>query len=127
MIVGYARVSSADQNLEVQLEQLKGAGCNKIFSEKMSGKSAENRVEFQKAIAFAREGDVFIVTRLDRAARSMSDLVRLIPALQQKGVQFKCSLPLHSFNIGSSFFVEEANATPVELLVRAHHSCGQFG
>lgn len=92
MLVGYARVSSVDQKLEVQLDQLKEAGCDKIFCEKISGKSADNRVEFQKALAFAREGDVFVVTRLDRASRSMSDLVKLILELQKKGVQFKCLL-----------------------------------
>lgn len=90
MLIGYCRVSSEDQKLEVQLEQLQAAGCDKIFAEKMSGKEAANRLEFQKAVAFAREGDVFVVTRLDRASRSMSDLVNFILTLQKKGVGFKC-------------------------------------
>ena len=85
MIVGYARVSSAGQSLEVQEEQLRAAGCNKLFSEKQSGTSTRGRGALAAAIDFAREGDTFMVTRLDRLARSVVDLHQLIEQLAKKG------------------------------------------
>lgn len=88
MIIGYARVSSTGQNLETQLEKLKAAGCEKILHEKESGKSAENRAELQKAIEFVREGDVLVITKLDRLARSMNDLTTITDQLNKKGVGF---------------------------------------
>lgn len=88
MLVGYARVSSAGQSLEVQLEQLQGAGCEKVFSEKRSGRN--NRPELQSAVEFVREGDVFVVTRLDRLARSVIDLHKVVGDLNEKGVGFRC-------------------------------------
>jgi DNA invertase Pin-like site-specific DNA recombinase len=91
MKVGYARVSSTGQNLETQIEILKEAGCEKIFQEKRSGKSMDNRVELQNALDFVREGDVFLVTRLDRFARSNTDLYKIIEILNTKGVAFKAT------------------------------------
>ena len=69
MLIGYARVSSSDQDLTVQHEALAAAGCDEIFSEKKSGRRADDRAELAKAIQFARAGDTLIVTRLDRFAR----------------------------------------------------------
>ena len=86
--VGYARVSSVGQSLEVQLEQLQAAGCEKVFAEKRSGRSADDREELQRAIEWVREGDVFTVTRLDRLARSMIDLRQIVDRLTAKGVGF---------------------------------------
>jgi DNA invertase Pin-like site-specific DNA recombinase len=91
MKVGYARVSSTGQNLESQLEKLELVGCSKIFQEKMSGTKADNRTQLQEAIAFAREGDVFIVTRLDRCSRSVNDLYQIMEQLKIKGVDFKAT------------------------------------
>jgi DNA invertase Pin-like site-specific DNA recombinase len=90
MLVGYARVSSAGQSLDVQLDQLKEAGCEKLFAEKRSGRTAQDRPELQTAISFVREGDVLVVTRLDRLARSMIDLRQIIDGLADKGVGFRC-------------------------------------
>src|SRR5687768_2257953 len=90
MLVGYARVSSAGQSLELQLEALTDAGCDKVFSEKKSGTSAGGREALQDAIDFAREGDTLVVTRLDRLARSSNDLHNIIAKLVAKGVQFRC-------------------------------------
>jgi DNA invertase Pin-like site-specific DNA recombinase len=90
MLIGYARVSSVGQSLEVQLEQLRGAGCEKIFAEKRSGRTAVDRPELQEAVSYAREGDALVVTRLDRLARSMIDLRQLVDDLAAKGVQFRC-------------------------------------
>lgn len=88
-VVGYARVSSAGQSLDVQLEQLRDAGCEKVFAEKRSGRTAADREELCRALEYVREDDVLIVTRLDRLARSMVDLRNLIDRLTEKGVGFR--------------------------------------
>ena len=82
--VGYARVSSYGQSLEVQLEKL--AGCDRVFSEKVSGRSAEAREELQNCLQWVRDGDVLVVTKLDRLARSTRDLLNIASALDAKGV-----------------------------------------
>ncbi len=89
-VVGYARVSSAGQSLEVQQEQLAAAGCMKVFAEKRSGTTTEGREQLDLALSYVREGDVFVVTRLDRLARSLVDLRRTVDALTAKGVGFRC-------------------------------------
>ena len=89
MLVGYARVSTTDQDLTVQLEKLAGAGCEKVFSEKQSGTTAK-RDELTRCLEFVREGDVLLVTRLDRFARSAHDLHNMIHTLVHKGVGFRC-------------------------------------
>lgn len=89
MKIGYARVSTTGQDYETQLAKLKAEGCEKIFSEKQSGKTADNRAELQRAIEFCREGDVLVITKLDRLARSMGDLWAIVRELDAKGVGFK--------------------------------------
>ncbi|GAA0526816.1 DNA invertase Pin-like site-specific DNA recombinase [Rhizomicrobium palustre] len=86
-VVGYARVSSTGQSLDVQVEQLRAAGCTKIFQEKWSGTSG--RAELQRALDYIREGDVFVVCRLDRLARSIVDLRKIIDTLTGKEVGFR--------------------------------------
>lgn len=88
-IIGYARVSSTGQSLEVQAEQLRAAGCTKIFEEKVSGTSQHGRAQLAVALDFVREGDVFLVTRLDRLARSMTDLREIVDRLIAKKVEFR--------------------------------------
>lgn len=88
-VVGYARVSTAGQSLEVQLDQLKEAGCEKVFSEKKSGKTANGREALAQALEWVREGDLFVVTRLDRLARSLVDLRQIVDTLNAKGVGFR--------------------------------------
>lgn len=90
MLVGYARVSSAGQSLDVQLEALHAAGCEKVFAEKRSGTSTNGRRELAEALSFVREGDTFLVTRLDRLARSAGDLHGIVKQLADKGVGFQC-------------------------------------
>lgn len=90
MFVGYARVSSAGQSLDIQLEALSAAGCEKVFSEKKSGTSASARDALQESLDFVREGDTLIVTRLDRLARSSNDLHNIIARLTSKGAKFRC-------------------------------------
>lgn len=89
MKIGYARVSTTGQDYETQVSKLQAEGCEKIFSEKQSGKSTDDRLELQRAIEFAREGDVLIVTKLDRLARSMGDLWAIVRQLEGKCVAFK--------------------------------------
>lgn len=91
MKVGYARVSSTGQNLESQIEALEAIGCEKIFTEKKSGKQTDNRTELLNALDFVREGDSFIVTRLDRCSRSVADLHNILEQLNKKGVSFKAT------------------------------------
>lgn len=90
MLIGYARVSDSSQNLDVQREALAKAGIDKLFEEKRSGRSADDRPELQAAIEFAREGDVLVVTKLDRLARSVRDLHNLLARLDEKKVGFRC-------------------------------------
>ena len=89
MNVGYARVSTSSQSLENQIEQLKAAGCEKIFSEKRSGKNASEREQFKIMKNFIREGDVLFVTKLDRLARSVIDLHEFAKYLENKDVNLK--------------------------------------
>ncbi|WP_159982611.1 MULTISPECIES: recombinase family protein [unclassified Novosphingobium] len=90
MIIGYARVSSTSQSLDIQNEALTAAGCEKVFAEKVSGRSATDREQLALALSFARESDVLVVTRLDRLARSVADLHHIIEMLSAKAVGFRC-------------------------------------
>jgi DNA invertase Pin-like site-specific DNA recombinase len=88
MLIGYARVSTQDQNLDLQIDALTNAGCKKIFHEKTSGSRAE-RPEFSKALEALREGDTLVVWKLDRLGRSVKNLVDLVGELHKQGIQFK--------------------------------------
>ena len=90
MLVGYARVSSIGQSLDVQLEALEAAGCEKLFAEKRSGVSRRDRAELAEALSFVREGDTLVVTRLDLLARYAGDLHAIVQQLAHKGVSFSC-------------------------------------
>ncbi len=86
-LVGYARTSTADQKagLAAQLRDLKAAGCTKVFREELSSVAA-TRPQLEAALEWVREGDVLIVTKLDRLARSVADLVAITETLRRKGV-----------------------------------------
>ena len=84
-IIGYARVSSAGQKLDVQLEKLTKHGCERIYQEKESGLTA-NRPELLFCLNYVREGDTLVVTKLDRLARSTSDLCNISDRLKNKNV-----------------------------------------
>ena len=88
MLIGYARVSTQDQNLELQREALLKAGCKKIFSDKISGSRAE-RPGLGKAMELLRDGDSLVVWKLDRLGRSVKNLVDLVGVLAREGVHFK--------------------------------------
>lgn len=88
MFIGYARVSSQDQNIDLQIEALTQAGCRKIFSDKMSGSRAE-RPGLSQTLEHLREGDTLMVWKLDRLGRSVKNLVDLIGELNKQGIHFK--------------------------------------
>lgn len=88
---GYARVSTTDQDLAIQEEALRRAGCTVVRSEKVSGTSLDGRTELQTLLAFLRPGDTLIVTRIDRLARSLRDLQNLVADLKAKGVHLKAT------------------------------------
>lgn len=91
MIYGYARVSTTEQDLTVQVEKLKAAGCVTIRSEKVSGSSTKGRSELITLLEFIRDGDTLVVTRLDRLARSLADLMTLAGRLKDAGVTLRCT------------------------------------
>ena len=88
MKVWYARVSTSGQSLDIQIEKLKAYGCEKTFTEKKSGASKQGRTALTEALAFIRENDELVVTRLDRLARSVRDLTNITSDLQAKQVSF---------------------------------------
>lgn len=90
-IYGYARVSTEDQDLSIQRDALKAAGCEIIREEKISGTSRQGRKELETLIEFLRTGDTLVVTRLDRLARSMDDLSGIALELHDRGVALKAT------------------------------------
>jgi len=88
-VIGYARTSTLHQDagLDAQLRQLQALGCDKIFSEQVS--SVADRTRLATALEYVREGDIFVVTKLDRLARSVAHLVEIVGALERKGVALK--------------------------------------
>jgi DNA invertase Pin-like site-specific DNA recombinase len=89
-LVGYARVSTEDQSLDLQLDALTAAGCGRVFAERLSGRTAEGRPELQACLAALGTGDVLCVTKLDRVARSLNDLTSIMADLLRRGVGFRC-------------------------------------
>jgi DNA invertase Pin-like site-specific DNA recombinase len=90
MNIGYARVSTGDQNLDLQLDALKAAGCEaeRIFTDRLSG-GKDERPGLAEALRYVREGDTLVVWRLDRLGRSLSHLIQVTTGLEQRGVGFK--------------------------------------
>lgn len=87
MKIGYARVSTKEQNLEMQLEALKVAGCEKIFAEKLSG-CLQSRPELDACLNFIREGDTLVVYKLDQLGRSLKNIIMLLEDFKKKGILF---------------------------------------
>ena len=88
MLIGYARVSTQDQDPEMQVEALRKAGCKKIFVEKASG-AQRDRPELIAALDYARDGDTIVVWKLDRLARSLKQLIETVEDLEERGIGFK--------------------------------------
>lgn len=85
MLIGYARVSTDDQNLNLQHDALKNAGCERIFDDQITGSKIQ-RPGLEAALEFAREGDVFVVWRLDRLSRSLKDLIEMVALLDSRKI-----------------------------------------
>ncbi|MGL5363523.1 MAG: recombinase family protein [Bosea sp. (in: a-proteobacteria)] len=90
-LYGYARVSTTEQDFTTQLDKLKAAGCEVIRSEKVTGTTREGRAELNTLLEFLRSGDVLMVTRVDRLARSIGDLQDIVRQLKAKGVSLKAT------------------------------------
>jgi DNA invertase Pin-like site-specific DNA recombinase len=88
MLVGYARVSTGQQNLDLQLDALAKAGCTKIFKDKISGATSE-RKGLTDALSFMRESDTLVVWKLDRLGRTLKHLIATIEDLNKRGIEFK--------------------------------------
>jgi DNA invertase Pin-like site-specific DNA recombinase len=89
--LGYARVSTDDQDLSIQIEGLKAAGCEIVRSEKMTGTTTEGRTELKTLLDFIRAGDVLVVTRIDRLARSIGDLLSIVEIVRSRGATLKAT------------------------------------
>ena len=88
MLIGYARVSTADQNLDLQIDALKKAGCEKICHDKISGTKSE-RIGLTKVLDISRAGDTLVIWRLDRLGRSLKDLIQIAETLKERSIGLK--------------------------------------
>jgi len=104
---GYARVSTSEQDLSIQEEALRSAGCEIIRSEKVSGNSREDRHELATLMQFLRAGDVLTVTRIDRLARSIRDLQEIVHSLREKGVELRATeQPINTSTAAGKAFLD---------------------
>jgi len=88
-LIGYARVSTKDQDFDLQVEALIKADCEKIFTEKQSGTTGKGRDELANCLSYMRDGDALVITRIDRLARSLRDLQNVVFDLKAKGIILK--------------------------------------
>jgi len=89
MLIGYARVSTEDQNLDLQRDALKKAGCTKFFEEKESGRAGTKRPAFEAALAYLRPEDQLVVWKMDRLGRSLREMLNTAHVLQERGVKLR--------------------------------------
>lgn len=89
MLIGYARVSTKDQDLENQLRKLEAAGCEKVIHGKQSGASRENEAKLAELVDYVREGDVVVVTKLDRLGRSLKAILQTLEDIHNKGAKLR--------------------------------------
>ncbi len=126
MLIGYARVSTGEQNLDMQVDALKEAGCEKVFSDETSGVKSE-RPGLQGALEYIREGDTFVVWRLDRLGRSLKDLVQKVEDIQNRNIGFRSlqeSIDTTSPSGKFQFHVFSALAEFERDLIRARTQAG---
>ena len=117
MKIGYARVSTKDQNLERQIEILKRYGATKIFEEKQSGKNIKNRKVFQEVMDFVREEDTLIVDALDRLGRNYDEVIKTVDFLREKKVKLIItSLPMMNEIVGNELFDKFLKNLIIQLL-----------
>jgi len=117
MKVGYARVSSKDQNLDRQIKELKKAGVEKIFKEKKSGKNIQDREEFIKALEFMREGDIFIVDSLERLGRNYDDIISNVRKLDRDNIALiVLNMPILNQDLGDPLLQKFVRNFIIQLL-----------
>ena len=105
--IGYARVSTTDQDLTIQIDALKAAGCDVIRQERASGTSTNGRPELRTVLDFIRKGDVLIVTRIDRLARSIGDLQDIVRTLKMRGATLKATeQPINTSTAAGKCFLD---------------------
>lgn len=92
-MIGYARVSTASQSTDIQVEKLKEAGCSIIRTEKASGRSREGRTELETVMDFIQAGDTLVVAKLDRLGRSTRDVLNLVHELEDRGAALRVLEP----------------------------------
>jgi DNA invertase Pin-like site-specific DNA recombinase len=104
--IGYARTSTTDQNLDAQVRALKAAGCGMVRTEQKSGSSLDGRSELKTILDFIHRGETLVVTRIDRLARSLSDLQTIVTHLKSKGAHLAATeQPVDTSNAtGKAFF-----------------------
>jgi DNA invertase Pin-like site-specific DNA recombinase len=111
--VGYARVSTTDQDLSAQVERLKAAGCEIIRSEKVTGTTRTRRSELASIIEFLRPGDELVVTRIDRLARSIADLQDIVRELKRKGAFLRAAdQPIDTSTAAGKAFLDTLGSSP---------------
>jgi DNA invertase Pin-like site-specific DNA recombinase len=104
---GYARVSTTDQDLTIQVTKLKEAGCEVIRQEKITGTTRDGRTELRTLLDFIRPGDILMVTRIDRLARSIGDLQDIVRELRAKGATLKATeQPIDTSNAAGKAFLD---------------------
>jgi DNA invertase Pin-like site-specific DNA recombinase len=125
-VIGYARVSTTDQDLDIQVAALKREGCTTIRSEKRSGTSTANREELRTVLDFLRKGDVLMVTRIDRLARSIGDLQDIVRAVRAKGASLKATeQPIDTSTSAGKCFLDMGVARDeLKLMVRGRSGHG---
>ena len=111
--IGYARVSTTDQNLEIQIAALRAAGCDVIRSEKRTGTTTKGRSELETVLDFLRKGDVLMVTRIDRLARSIGDLQDIVRTVKSKGASLKATeQPIDTTSAAGKAFLDMLGCSP---------------
>lgn len=106
-LYGYARVSTIDQDLAIQEQALRAAGCDVIRAEKATGTSLTGRVELELLLEFLRPGDTLVVTRIDRLARSIKDLQDIVFTLRERGISLKATeQPIDTKNAAGKAFLD---------------------
>lgn len=129
MYVGYARVSTQDQDTALQLDALKAAGCQSIFEEKMSGATRKGRRQLALCLSSLRKGDVLVVYKIDRIARSLFDLLEILRQLEGVGATIKSvTEPLDTANSMGVFVVQILGAVAQleRSMIRERSIAGQL-
>jgi DNA invertase Pin-like site-specific DNA recombinase len=126
MLVGYARVSTTDQNPALQIDALRATGCERIFTEKASG-AQRDRPELKAALEYLRQGDTLVVWKLDRLARSMRQLIETVEDMQTRGIELRSlteSIDTATAGGGLVFHIFGALAEFERAVIRERTSAG---